>query len=131
MNPKSLPPLIRKTTEFALKHASMAPDLRAANIEVTKLAENVYRVRAQVKNLSILGTKVIKETNSYQAQYPIHIFLEGNDMEVLSRPNIYEIPELDSMESCYVEWFIKTEDIKNIQLKVEHPKAEKISVKIM
>lgn len=131
MNPKSLPPLIEKTTEFILRHADMRPKLQAANIKTDKLAENLYRVRAQIKNLGILGTKVIKETNSYQAQYPVHISLDLPEGEILSRPNIYEIKELDSMEGCYVEWFVKTPCIENASLKVEHPKAENISEKLI
>lgn len=121
MNSKSIEPLVSKTTEFILKHAEMGPDLRAGNIEAIEVCKGITRVRAQVKNLGILGTKVIKETSSYQASHPIHISLEGG--EILSRPNIYEIPSLDSMESCYVEWFVRTADKKNLTIVVEHPKA--------
>ncbi len=132
MNPKNIAPLVKKTTEFALKHAAMGPDIKADNIEFLKVGEGVARIRAQIKNLGIFGTKVMKGTNSYQAQHPVHVYLKStDDVEVLSRPNIYEIQSLDSMASEYFEWFVKYDDKSEITMIVDHPKAQTLRIKIL
>jgi len=128
MNSKNLLPLIDKTTDFILEHAKMGPKLAVDNCEVMQLADNMYRVRAQIKNIGYMGTKIIKETTSYQAKYPVHIYLEGDGFKIYSRPNVYEIPEMNSMESTYVEWFIKAENTHGLRIVANHPKALTVSV---
>lgn len=132
MNAKNLPAIIEKTTEFVLKHAKMGPVIKADNIEVEKYDDNVLRIRAQIKNIGIFGTKVIKGTQSYQAQYPVHVSLESDgEFQIFSRPNIYEIPALSSMQSEYLEWFVKCDENTSLYLKVSHPKAKTVEVKII
>ncbi len=131
MHPKNLAPLVEKTTQFAIKHASMGPELKIDNCEALELGNSIVRIRAQIKNIGIFGTKVIKGTDSYQAGYPVHIYLEGEDKEILSRPNVYEIPSLASMESCYVEWFVKTDNVKNIKIVAAHPKAKTVRKELL
>lgn len=122
-NPKVLEKITPKTTEFMLKHAAMGPDIRIDGCKCVNVGGNIYRIRAQVKNLGIMGTKVMKGVNSYQASYPVHIYLEGDDIKVYSRPNVYEIPKLDSMESTYVEWFVEKQNDTPVTIIAEHPKS--------
>jgi len=121
-NPGVLAGIVPKATEFILKHASMKPELIIDNCEVINLGNDIYRIRAQVKNTGVFGTKVMSGVNSYQASYPVHIFL-GDGVEILSRPNIYEKDKLDSMESMYVEWFIRSQGCSSVEICASHPKA--------
>ncbi len=123
-NPKVLEGIVPGTTAFMLKHAAMGPQLKIGGCECLNVGGNIYRIRAQIKNLGIMGTKVMKGTSSYQAAYPCHIYLEENEnIKILSRPNIYEIAKLDSMESTYVEWFVENKNGTDITICADHPKA--------
>lgn len=123
-NPKVLKNITPKTTEFMLKHAAMGPQLEIGGCECLSLGGNIYRIRAQVKNIGIMGTKVMRGVASYQAEYPVHIYLEEReDVEILSRPNIYEVPGLDPLEGTYVEWFVENKSGADITVCAEHPKA--------
>ncbi len=131
MNPESFLAIVPKTTEFILKHAAMGPLIKADNIETKKLGNDILRIRAQIKNLGIMGTKVMKGTTSYQAEYPIHAYLECfKGAEILSRPNVYEFKKLDSMQSEYLEWFVKAPEGVEVNLIVDHPKAKTVKIKI-
>ena len=96
-----------------------------------KYDNDILRIRAQIKNIGVFGTKVIKGTNSYQAQYPVHASLESDgEFKILSRPNVYEIQSLSSMQSEYIEWFVKCPEETSLYLKVSHPKAKSVELKI-
>lgn len=130
-NPKTLIDIAPKTTEFMLKHASFRPELKLDCCETVNLSSNIVRIRVQVKNLGFMGTKIMKGSESYQASYPVHVYLEHNEnVEILSRPNVYELPCLNSMESSYMEWFVRKTGDSKITICAEHPKAitAKISV---
>lgn len=130
-NPKVLLDIVPKTTEFMLKHAAMGPRLVTDCCECINVGGDIYRIRAQVKNLGRMGTTVMKGTGSYNAVYPVHISLKhSEEVQILSRPNVYEIPQLDSMESTYVEWFVKAPETASLELVTEHPKAGVISAVI-
>ncbi len=124
-NPKVLKGIVPKTTEFMLNHASMGAVLKIDNCELLSVGGDIYRVRAQIKNTGIFGTKVMKGVSSYQAYYPVHIYIQSDGKtEIISRPNIYEIDKLDSMESTYVEWFIKKPENVKVTVCADHPKAK-------
>lgn len=123
--------IVPKTTEFMLSHASMGADLRIGGCELKNVGGDIYRVRAQIKNVGSFGTKVMKGIDSYQSCYPVHIYLETDEnTEILSRPGIYEVPKLDALESVYAEWFIKKPDSSAVTVCAEHPKASSARAEI-
>lgn len=128
-NPKTVEKIVPKTTEFMLKHASLGPRLVIGDAECLNVGGDVYRVRAQVKNIGYMGTKVIQGTDSYQASFPVDIYIEKDEkVEVLSRPNVYQVPKLDSLQDTYVEWFIKKPADVKISIIADHPKANTAKV---
>ena len=127
-NPVVLPEIVSKTTEFMLLHADMRPKLLIGDVETLELGDGIKRIRAQIKNLGIMGTQIIKN-DSYNSKIPVNVYIEG-DCEILSRPNIYEKDNLDSMENMYVEWFIKTKDNSTLYIVAEHPKVNVTKQKV-
>lgn len=122
-NPRVHREISPKTTEFMLKHAEMRPILVTGNTECLPLGNNLYRIRSQIKNMGLVGTKIMK-VDSYNAAFPVHISLEASGLEILSRPNTYEIDSLDPLESTYVEWFVKVPSDSTLILTAVHPKAD-------
>jgi hypothetical protein len=56
---------------FALRHAAMLPRLRIAEAKATKVADTVYKVEAQVKNLGFMATYVTQMGVKIKVSKPV------------------------------------------------------------
>ena len=123
-NPKVLANIAPKTTEFMLKHAAMRPYLKVDSCECVNVGGDIYRIRAQVKNLGIFGTKVMKSAEGYESEYPVYMFLQSDkEFEVLSRPGVYDLQKLAPLGGAQTEWFVRKDKDTVIEVCAEHPKA--------
>jgi len=85
-----------KTIMFAVKHAALLPLLRIAKTTVTKLADRIYKIEAQVENTGFLPTNVTQMAAKIGVAKPviIELSLEEN-AELVSGYDRTELGHLD------------------------------------
>ncbi len=115
-----------KTLMFALKHAALLPLLRIANTSITKVADRVYKIEAQLENTGFLPTNVTQVAIKIKVAKLVSAELQfGDDVELISGHEIENLGHLDGRfaklllprvvggeiedkTKRHVEWVVKT-----------------------
>lgn len=130
MDPDSMIELLPKVTDYMLTVSKMAPRLIMGNTECTPVGEKLYRIRTQVMNVGVLGTKVMQGSSGYNASRdPVQVKVTGN-CSILNRQAVAVKNALDSMERMEAEWFVSAEPGETLILTAAHPKAGSVSTKL-
>lgn len=123
MDPDDMIDLIPKVADYFLKVAQMVPTLTFVNTECEAVGSDIYRIRAQVMNDSMLNTRVLYGAAGYHAKrYAIQLKVEGAK-EILSKEVCPTVGSLEPMEIANAEWFVRAQSGDSITVKAEFPKA--------
>lgn len=124
MHPELLEALAPRVAAFALRHASMGPELEIGDVEVLELGGGCLRIRAACMNVGELGTTVMAGAPGHLAHVPVRIALEtAGDAEILSRPAVYEFADLEPARKVTAEWFVRAGKPEGIRIRAFHPRA--------
>jgi murein tripeptide amidase MpaA len=122
---------------FALRHAAMLPRLSIAEAKATKVAETVYKVEAQVKNLGFMATYVTQMGVKIKVSKPVTArivlpegaelvtghekadlgHLDGRSAKLL-KPRVVGGEVIDRSRRN-VEWVVKTASADPVELLLE------------
>ncbi len=69
--PHHLPEMCRKNMMFTLKHALTAPRLNISEVEITQVADELYKVEAIIENLGYLPTFVTRRAIDAKVVTPV------------------------------------------------------------
>ena len=131
----------QKCMMFALRHAAMLPRLRIADAEITKVAETVYKVEAQVQNTGFMPTYVTQMGVKVKVSKPVIArlmlpqgaelvmghekvdlgHLDGRSAKLL-KPRVVGGEVIDKTRRN-VEWVVKTSEQADLILEVRCPRA--------
>lgn len=124
MYPDILEALVPKVAAFAVRHASMGPELRIGDVEVRDIGGGNLRIRAACMNVGELGTTVMHGAPGHLARIPAQLSLEVPEgAEILSRPAITVFSSLASAKKVLLEWFVHAKSEEGIRICAYHPKA--------
>ena len=141
---------IDKCMMFALRHAALLPLLRVTETEVTKVAENVYKVTATIANTGYLPTEVTKMAVNIKVAKPVIAEINlGDNAELVIGHEKVELGHLDGRSAkllmprvigadivdktrSSVEWVVKTNTTKPVEVTIEArcPRAGTHQVKV-
>ena len=127
----------RKCMMFALRHASMLPRISIAEAKATKVAETVYKVEAQVRNLGFMATYVTQIGVKVKVSKPVIArvvlpegaelvtghekvdlgHLDGRSAKLL-KPRVVGGEVIDRSRRN-VEWVVKTASADPVELLLE------------
>ncbi len=97
------------SSRFMIEYAARAPKLQIIDLEVEKLAGDVYRIRARAFNSGCFATNITQRALTLRALKPVSVELVlPEDADLLSQPRYFEIGQLDAnARSETLEWFVR------------------------
>ncbi|MBE6931363.1 MAG: hypothetical protein E7463_13910 [Ruminococcaceae bacterium] len=119
---------VPKVAEFLNVHSEMLARLIIGNVEVLRVAEDVWRVRAECMNVGKFGTQIMQGSPGHLGKIPVAARLTG--AEILNADPNRQTAQLRSMEKFEMEWFVRAVAGTVLTLNVSHPKSVDASVSI-
>jgi len=98
------------------------PKLELVNVSAQIVGGDVARVRAEVMNTGLLGTRVLKCATGYHSAYPLYVSISGGE-EILNRKAVAQFAELDPLETGKVEWFVRAKAGTELTIEAKQPKS--------
>ncbi len=93
----------KKNTLFDLKHADLLPLLTIADVEVTSLADNLFRLKVTVENEGFLPTNVTQKAILNKVAKPVRVKLELEKAESLMGNGETEIGHIKGLSPLGVD----------------------------
>ena len=114
---------LHRNMAFTLYHADMMPLLKIHEIEVEKLAENLFKIWVTVENQRLIPTRTGQDV-THHISPPDVVSIKGNDIKALSagrvtdkffkrvqpvkrRPERVELNSIDGMDSTIVQFVVE------------------------
>jgi hypothetical protein len=112
-------------SSFILQHATYHPELMLSGCEAVAVAPQLYRIRGRAANIGHLATNVMSTGLQSRIHQPVRVTIEqADDIEVLSRPRVYEFASLGGGGDFRpVEWFISATSGSEITMQATHPRG--------
>ena len=140
---------VEKNTNFCLRMAATLPQLNVDNIGCEKIAENVFKVKAQISNIGYLPTFVCNEAKSLNINKPVVANVDcrcemimGKKQEILGDiegfsgvETEYSYDNITTYEhdeyTKFVEWVVKAEEGTEFKVEFKCEKAGKVSASVI
>jgi hypothetical protein len=139
---------INKTLMFAIRHATMLPQLEITDFKVENIADNIYKVSAQVANTGFMSTNVTKMAIKIKVAKPVLAevklpegvelvtghekvnlgHLEGRSAKLLL-PRVIGADVVDKTRRS-VEWVVKSDKPVELTIEARCPRAGTDRVKV-
>lgn len=123
--PQTMRSTSSRSADFICEHARHRPRLEIHNLRAERIEGQVWRVQGTVGNSGGLPTQITEHGRSIAANGPVRArLLLDQDMELLSRSDLVEVPSLAAMSGHIdLEWFVRAEAGAGVVLEARAPKA--------
>jgi murein tripeptide amidase MpaA len=101
---EELKKLCEKNGEFALRHASTAPELEIEDTKITNLGDNVFKLDVIVANEGYLPTNLTERAIEIGAVDTVKVELKGNGFDLLDGTRTEDIGHLSGRSERYQKY---------------------------